>query len=62
MTILMVIIQINQNDQLIIDAGHLLHKFDGIKGMNDDLVCSFIPKRYHNNINYLWNGIGQWVA
>jgi len=51
-----------QNDQLIIDAGHLLYKFDGMKGMNDDLVWSFIPKRYHNNINFLWNGIGEWLA
>jgi hypothetical protein len=50
------------NNQLVIDAGHLLYNFDGMRGMDDELVWSFIPKRYHNDINYLWNGIGEWIA
>lgn len=51
-----------ENNQLVIDAGHLLYNYDGIKGMEDEFVWSFIPKRYHNDINYLWNGIGEWIA
>lgn len=50
------------NNQLVIDAGHLLYKYDGMQGMYDNLVWDFIPKRYRNDINYLWNGIGEWIA
>ena len=48
------------NRKLMIEAGNELNKEGGMKSMHDDLVWSFIPKRYHREIDYLWNGIGEW--
>ena len=39
------------------EGGELLNDSDG---MNDPLVWSFIPKRFHSNIDYEWDGIGDW--
>jgi|SRR5579872_5656848 len=44
------------------EAGQLLFKYDGTRGMHDDLVWSFIPKRYHREIDIAWDGIGNWQA
>ena len=41
-------------------AGELLYKFDGMNGMHNMLVWSFIPDRYHRQIEYTWDGIGDW--
>jgi len=48
-----------ENDKNIIEAGKLLYEFDGMDGMRDMLVWSFIPKRYHSEINLFWSGIGH---
>ena len=42
-------------------AGHLLYEFDGMNGMHDEYIWSFIPERYQIDINYAWNGIGEWM-
>lgn len=42
------------------EAGRLLYKESGMKGMRDNLVWSFIPKRYHREIDIAWDGIGEW--
>lgn len=42
------------------EAGKLLYEFDGMNGMTDRLVWSFIPKRYKRTIDMIWNGIGEW--
>lgn len=49
-----------ENWQNIIEAGCLLHMENGEKSMKDGLVWKYIPKRYYSDINYLWNGIGDW--
>ena len=49
-----------KNNELIKDAGKLLYEYDKMEGMHDDLVWSFIPKRYQRDIDCLWNGIGKW--
>lgn len=51
-----------KSTKLIKEAGELLNKKGGINGMNDVYIWSFIPKRYRNEINYMWDGIGEWVA
>jgi hypothetical protein len=50
----------DNNVKLIRDAGELLYKYDGMNGMHDALVWSFIPKRYQREIDMIWNGIGEW--
>lgn len=42
------------------EAGRLLYKESGMRGMRDNLVWSFIPKRYNEEINSAWDGIGEW--
>lgn len=43
-------------------AGRLLYEADGMNGMHDGLVWSFIPKRYRREIDMAWNGIGEWKS
>ncbi len=50
------------NGKLIIDAGNELNKDGGERSMRDLLVWSFIPKRYHREIDNYWNGIGNWMS
>ena len=52
----------DKNDELVKDAGKLLYEYDKMEGMRDDLVWMFIPERYRRNIDYLWNGIGEWLC
>lgn len=47
-------------DKDIIDAGKILYKFDGINGLDDGLVWSFVPKRTYKYIHRLWNVIDEW--
>ena len=45
-------------------GGGLLYKEGGMSnmsGMHDDLVWSFIPKRFHRAIDHIWDGIGGWI-
>ena len=51
-----------ENQKLLHEAGVLLNKEGGIKSMHCPLVWSFIPKRYGENINMEWDGIGKWRA
>jgi hypothetical protein len=51
-----------KNDEMLKDAGRLLYEFEGMKGMHDILVWAFVPTRYRRNIDYAWNGIGEWVS
>jgi hypothetical protein len=44
----------------IAKGGELLYQFDGMNGMNDGLVWSFIPQRLRRDIDMEWNGIGEW--
>ena len=46
-----------ENKQLVVKSGELLNKSDG---MRDDLVWSFIPKRYKGEIDRFWDGLGDW--
>ena len=48
------------NRKLMIEAGNELNKEGGFASMQYNLVWSFIPKRYHREIDYMWNGIGEW--
>lgn len=43
-------------------AGRLLNKTGGIEAMRDPLLWSFIPRRYHREIEHYWNNIGEWRA
>jgi hypothetical protein len=48
-----------ENGNLIIEAGKLLNKTND---MRDLLVWSFIPNRYHREIDNYWDGIGNWMS
>lgn len=49
-----------KNIQLLKDAGKMLYESEGMDGMYDDLLWSFIPDRYHRSIDMAWDGIGLW--
>jgi hypothetical protein len=44
------------------EAGRLLYEYGGMEGMHDDLVWSFIPKRYKRYIDMGRNRIGEWKS
>jgi hypothetical protein len=46
----------------IVEAGKMLNEAEGISGMQDDLLWSFIPKPYRRLVDLLWDGIGGWKA
>lgn len=46
----------------VVKAGQLLYEADGMAGMNDGLVWSFVPKRYQRDIDMMWDGIGDWQS
>ena len=48
-----------ENNDLIKKGGELLASEDA---MTDDLVWSFIPKRFQRDIDMLWDGIGGWMS
>ena len=48
-----------ENKSLIVEAGKHLYKHDGETMMYDTLMA-WVPKRYRNEIAYMWNGIGKW--
>jgi len=48
-----------ENEQLLKDARKILYDTDGMDGMHDRLLWSFVPKRYHREINMSWDGIGK---
>ena len=50
-----------ENKQLMIKSGQSLYKSGGIDDMKDNLVWSFIPKRYGREIDQFWNGIGGFI-
>jgi hypothetical protein len=51
-----------ENKQVMIKSGENLNKSGGMTDMQDDLVWSFIPKRYKGEIDRFWDGIGEWIA
>ena len=51
-----------ENTKLMKEAGELLDKEGGFLSMHDDLVWSFIPNRYHREIDLMWDGIGDWQS
>ena len=40
----------------------LLNSDEGMRIMHDNLVWSIITKRYHVEINQMWNDIGGWQS
>jgi hypothetical protein len=42
------------------EAGRILYESEGDEGMHDGLLWSFIPRRFHGDINCMWDGIGAW--
>jgi hypothetical protein len=48
------------NKKIIIEAGNELNKVGGFHLMQNQLICCFIPKRYHREIENYWDGIGEW--
>jgi hypothetical protein len=51
-----------ENLKKLKEGGKMLYDNEGMQGMRDDLLWSFIPKRYQREIDMVWNGIGQWVS
>lgn len=53
-----------ENKQMMVKCGEILYKSGGMDNMRDDLVWSFIPKRYRGEIEMFWSlaGIGEWKA
>jgi hypothetical protein len=50
-----------KNNSKIKEAGKLLYSYDGNSVMRD-VLFAWIPKRYRREIEYLWDGIGEWYA
>ena len=50
------------NKKIIIEAGNELNNAGGFHLMKNQLVCGFIPNRYHREIENYWNGIGDWIS
>ncbi|NES23771.1 MAG: hypothetical protein F6K41_33840 [Symploca sp. SIO3E6] len=48
--------------QEITDAGHLLYQVDGMRGLQDILVWSFIPRSIQREVDNCFNGIGEWLS
>ena len=44
------------------DAGRKLYEIEGMRGLHDDLVWLFIPKRWQSLVNEAFDGIGYWRA
>ena len=42
------------------DAGRMLYEAEGMRGMQDELVWLFVPKRFRREIDMAWDGIGEW--
>ena len=53
---------VNINAKIMIEAGNELNKDGGERSMRELLVWSFIPKRYHREIDNYWSGIGSWMS
>ncbi len=51
-----------EHKQVMVKSGETLYKSGGMNDMRDNLVWSFIPKRYRREIDIFWNGIGEWKA
>ena len=49
-------------NKLLKQAGNLLYQSEGMKGMHDLLVWSFIPKRHRRTVENAWSGIGNWQS
>ena len=47
---------------LIKKAGCVLYDDEGLQGLRDPLLWSFIPKNWHRRIEEAWCGIGSWLA
>ena len=47
---------------LMKEAGRLLYEDSGMHGMHAPLVWSFIPNRYHREIDMIWDSIGEWQS
>jgi hypothetical protein len=52
----------DENEKILREAGEMLYKEGGMQSMHDELVWSFIPKRYRRNVDLAWNGIGEWLG
>jgi hypothetical protein len=50
------------NTKKLREAGEMLYKEGGMQSMHDNLVWSFIPQRYHREIDMCWSGVGEWIA
>jgi hypothetical protein len=51
-----------ENTELMKEAGRLLNEDGGLSSMHDGLVWSFVPRRYHREIDLMWDNIGEWKA
>ena len=43
-------------------AGKAMYSVDGMRGLEDQLVWSFLPRCWHRAIDEAFNGIGTWVS
>jgi len=50
------------NREKIREAGEILFEAEGMQGMRDTLLWSFIPETCHGFIDKCWHGIGDWRA
>lgn len=51
--------------QKVKNAGKTIYQSqleDGLAGMHDPLIWSFIPRSFHPVLNLIWSGIGDWKA
>jgi hypothetical protein len=49
-----------ENNKIAINGGQLLYESGGIETMHEVLL-TWIPKRYRNEIDVKWSGIGEWM-
>jgi hypothetical protein len=43
-------------------AGEMLYASGGMNYLHDPLLWSFIPRHIRRHIDYIWSGIGDWLA
>ena len=50
--------QIRLGGQIFYKEGGMSNKY----GMHDTLLWLFIPDAFHSTVNFLWDGVGNWIA
>jgi hypothetical protein len=51
-----------KKQHMIKEAGEILNKKGGLEAMHNAYLWYYVPKKYKREIDYLWDGIGEWKS